>query len=286
MSIRRYSGLLLFEDVLDYIPRNDPSVYTLAELIMAPYIQIVTEDCGTTLGKREETGYDSEGKVELATDEVLNQARIIHLLAQGRYNIAVRASSHCIAHQGLCKKCFEASFPGRGAVSIGDRVKIEPEYILQTQVIQGEVDQDNWPIELQAQYYDFAIVWTQGEMMSPGDYTITDEAFYINGPLTQAQTFVIQYRVMDRRPFLYHLADTYSGSMIGMRPLPSPPLPIRKSLIESLLTPEKLEAIVEYTGRNNNIGSDVQEYLGKIKSPFEQAMLAIVLNCIYNQVTS
>lgn len=286
MTIRQYSGLLLFEDVLDFVPRTDPEIFSLSELIMNPNVPIVEHDCGTTLGKREQLGYDSEGKVELATDMILTQDRIVHLLSQGKYNVAVRATSHCISEGGVCEKCFEASYPGHGSVSVGDRVNIQPEYIFQTQVIFGNIDEDNWPTTLQPQFYDFAIVWCDGEIMSPDQYIFSDEAFFLNDILTEPKVISIQYRVLDRRPFLYHLADTYSGSLIGMRPLPSPPLPLRKSLIESFITPEKLDAVVESTNRINNIGPDIQEYLGGVRDPFEKALFAIVLNCIYNQVTA
>lgn len=286
--MRSYSNLLVFEDIFDYVPDQNKDVTSLASMIFTPNVPVVTNDCMTTLGLFQTVNYELEGAIELATGEVISRARIDELLYHGTYEIATRTLSTCIAPDGICQACYNASNPRATSIpKIGDRVTIQPEYYSSTDVIKGSAGESSWPLTAADGTYQFTYVYVNGILQPDSAYSISNAVLTFTVPLEDDDTnIVVHYSSYNRAPYLVYLAETYSGSMLGMKPLPSQQLPIRSLLISSLIPQNKLELVVQYTQEISKIPQDYRTYIDSINDTLEKTLYTIAINCIFANVTS
>jgi hypothetical protein len=280
--MRSYSSLLVFEDIFNFVPTSNADVASLASMLFTPNVPVVMTDCGTTLGQFQTVNYELEGAIELATGQVISKDRIDQLLFTGTYSIATRTLNTCIAPGGVCQACYHASNQTKPVPAIGSRVTIQPEYIFNTDVIKASAGDTTWPLTQADNTYQFTYIYIDGVIQDPSTYTILNAVLTFNSALTTDENIVVHYTSYNRAPYLVYLAETYSGSMLGMKPLPSQMLPIRSLLIESLIPDSKLQLVVEYTEEVSKIPDDYRNYLGTINDPFEQALFAIAINCIFD----
>ncbi|MNK27640.1 hypothetical protein D3C87_460020 [compost metagenome] len=285
MTMRSYSGLLVLEDIFEYIPTENPDIANLANMVFTPNVPIVMNDCGTTLGNFATVNYELEGKVELATGDVISKDRIDQLLFHGTYEIATRDLHTCIAKDGVCQQCYHAANQRNDAPAIGSRVVIQPEYVVATDVIKALAGESSWDVSLADNTYQFTYVYLNGTLLDTNQYTVVNQVLTLNTPLSSDMNVVIHFTDYNKASYLVYLAKTYSGSMLGMKPLPAPLLPIRSLLISSLIPDNKLELIVEYTKEVNKIPDDYKSYLDTIADKFEKTLYTLAINCIYANVT-
>lgn len=285
--MRSYSSLLVFEDIFDYVPNADADVSSLASMIFTPNVPIVSTDCTTTLGLFQTVNYDLEGAVELATGEVISKDRIDQLLYAGTYSIATRSTSTCIASGGVCQTCYAASNQRVLPVPpIGSRVTIQPEYTITTDVISAIAGETSWPLTPADDTYTFAYIYIQGVLQPTNSYSILNSVLTFNTPIAVSNNIVVHYTSYNRSPYLVYLAGTYSGSMLGMLPLPSEMLPIRSLLLNSLIPQTKLELVIQYTQEVTQIPQDYRDYIETINDTLETALYVLAINCIFSNVTS
>lgn len=286
MTMRSYSGLLVLEDIFDYVPSENPDVTSLANMVFTPNVPIVTVDCGTTLGDFVTVNYDLEGRVELATGQVISKDRIDQLLFNGIYEVATRNLNTCTASGGVCQLCYSASNQTAPTPAVGTRVTIQPEYTLATDVIKGLAGENNWRLSLADGTYLYTYVYINGVLIPASQYSILNAVMTLQTPLPIDSNVTVHYTDYNRSPYLVYLAKTYSGSMLGMKPVPSPMLPIRSLLISSLIPDNKLASVVEYTQEIEKIPSDYRTYLDSISDKFEKTLYTIAINCIYTNVVT
>lgn len=285
--MRSYSSLLVFEDIFDYVPNQNKDVTSLANMIFTPNVPVVTNDCETTLGLFQTVNYELEGAIELATGEVISRDRIDELLFHGTYQIATRTLSTCIAPNGVCQACYSASNPRATSIpKVGDRVTIQPEYYSSTDVIKASAGDKQWPLTVADGTYQFTYVYVDGVLQNTNSYNISNSILTFNVPLASDNNVVVHYSSYNRAPYLVYLAKTYSGSMLGMKALPSQQLPIRSLLISSLIPQNKLELVVEYTKDISLIPEDYRTYIDSINDTLEKTLYTIAINCIFANVTS
>lgn len=284
--MRSYSSLLVFEDIFDYIPNQNKDLVSLASMVFTPNVPIVKTDCGTTLGLFQTVNYELEGSVELATGMVISRDRIDQLLYTGTYEIATRSLSTCIAPAGVCQACYHASNQTEDVPAIGSRVTIQPKYVSSTDVIKASAGDTTWPLTVADGSYQFTDIYIEGILQDPSTYSISNATLTFSMPLTTDNNIVVHYSSYNKAPYLVFLAETYSGSMLGMKPLPSQMLPIRSLLLGSLIPQNKLELIVEYTQEVDLIPQDYRDYLETINDTFEKTLYVIAINCIFANVTS
>lgn len=80
--------------------------------------------------------------------------------------------------------------------------------------------------------------------------------------------------------YLNALAKTYSGALLGAKPMASAPLPIRPDLFHGMITHEEMDMIVrELSGLK--IPTDEVEYLNGIHDKFERALAIIAYYGVY-----
>jgi hypothetical protein len=284
--MRSYSGLLVLEDIFDYVPTNNPDLVNFALGVFNPNVPVVMVDCGTTLGNTQPVNYQLEGKVELATDLVISKNRIDQLLFEGTYTIATRTLDTCVAPGGVCQKCYAASRQTQPLPVVGSRITIYPEYEIMTDVLSGTPSQTVYPLTLNSVQYSNVYVYIQGVIQGSSVYSISGKTLTLTNALTEDQNIVVRYTSINRAPFLVWLAGTYSGSMLGMQPLPALMLPIRSLLLTSLIPQNRLELLVEYTNNVKQIPTNLNSYSAQIKHPLEKALYILALNSIFSNVTA
>lgn len=285
--MRAYSALLLFENLLDYIPPDNPDLINLARSILEPNLPITEVDCGTTLGKFANVNFEIEGQVELSTDARISKDRVEALLSQGIYEVATRHTSACISEGGLCAKCYAASYPNESTPDVNDRVNVLPEYLVNSEIIAAKTDSTQYPLFTENGTYDKIYAYVNGELMENGvDYDIEDDVFTLKALPSEELNIVIKCVKYDTFPFIVWLANTFSGSIFGMDPLPHQRLPVRSLLLSSLLTENRLQLVNEQLKEITAIPEDSLNYAETIKDPLERGLYMLALYCIYSNVTT
>jgi hypothetical protein len=288
MSLRSYSGLLVFENIYDYIPTANPDIVNFSLGIFEPNVLISVYNCGTTLGNIQTVNYELEGKVELATDLVISKSRIDQLLFNGIYSIATRTLDSCVAPGGVCQLCYAASRQALPVPAVLDRVTIYPEYEITTDVLAGSPGQATYTLSLSTDQYDYVYVYIEGVLQPTSTFVISGTSITFNTGYipTVTENIAVRYTALNRSPFLVYLAETYSGSVLGMEPLPSPMLPIRSLFLNSQISANRLAMLCEYTQGLTQIPSNYLQYMNTIQLPLEQALYMLALNSIFATVTS
>lgn len=286
MTMRSYSGLLVLEDIYDYIPTANPDIVNFATSMFSPNVLITKADCGTTLGNIQAVNYEIEGAVELSTGAIISKARIDQLLFQGIYTVATRTLDTCVAPGGVCQECYAAVRQRLAVPAVGTRVTIDPIYEITTTTLSGTPDQTVYQLDLSPDQYTSTDVYIQGVLQPDSSYKIVNKAFTLLTPLTSDENITIHYIALNRAPFLVWLAATYSGSMLGMKPLPSPMLPVRSQLLTALVPQNRLELLMSYTNELSIIPQNFRDYMSQIKQPLERALYMLAINSIFADVTA
>jgi len=287
--MRSFASTLILEDIFDYLPNEESDFHNLGMSIFEPNVLIVENDCGTTLGKFETVNFEAEGLTELSTDEVLSNARITQLLSEGTYYIATRHTSTCISKDGVCLKCFQATYPDYYPTpKVLDRVTVKPEYLVNSEVVSISANINSYLLETTPDEYDKFYVYRNGiRLIQNTDFTIdSNNNVNLNVMPTQDGSIVFRFMKFDRRAFLYWLAKTYSGSLLGLEPIISNPLPLRSLFLVSALLENRLELISEQVQSIDIIPSPYRNYVNQIRDPLEKALYMLAIYCIYINVTT
>lgn len=285
--MRTYSALLLFENLFDSIPTDSPDMVNLSRAILEPNVQIVERDCGTTLGKFETVNFELEGTTELATGLPLSKSRIEYLLSQGIYELATRHTGTCISKDGVCVKCFSGTYPLHKVPSVNDRVDITPLYLVNSEVIAIKQGGTQYSIETDSAMFDTSYLYSDGVLLIEGedkDYTLKDNTITLRVVPTKDYTMVLKTLRRNTFPFIVWLANTYSGSIFGMDPLPAQALPLRTLFLSSLLDENRLQLVSEYVAQLDSIPEGYVDFAATVKDPLERGLYLLALYCVYSNV--
>ena len=287
MSMRSYSGLLVFENIYDYIPTANPDIVNFSLGIFEPSVLVSMHNCGTTLGSIQTVNYELEGKVELATGLVISKSRIDQLLFNGIYTIATRTLDTCVAAGGICQLCYQASRQALPVPAVNTRVTVLPEYEILTDVLAAAANQASYTLTLSSDQYQYVYVYIEGVLQSPSTYSISGSTitFVTAYVPSVSENIAVRYTALNRSPFLVYLAETYSGSILGMQPLPSPMLPIRSLFLNSQISANRLQMLSDYTQGLSQIPQNYLQYLDTIQFPLEKALYMLAINSIFATVT-
>lgn len=285
--MRTYSALLLFENLLDSIPTDSPDMVNLSRAILEPNVQIVENDCGTTLGRFETVNFELEGTTELATGLPMSRSRIEYLLSQGIYEIATRHTSTCISKDGICAKCFIGTYPLQNPPSINDRVDVTPLYLVNSEIISVKQGDTQYSIETDSVMFDTSYLYKDGVLLLEGDnkdYTLENNVLKLNVPPVSDYIMVLKTLRKNTFPFVVWLANTYSGSIFGMDPLPAQSLPLRTLFLSSLLDENRLQLVSEYVAQLDSVPEGYADFANTIKDPLERGLYLLSLYCVYSNV--
>jgi hypothetical protein len=284
--MRTYSGFLLLEDLLDFLPNSNASIVSFANDIISPIVTVSQSDCGTRIGTKIPIDYEIEGRVELATDTVIGKTRIDELLTAGTYKVATRSSHSCTAVGGICQLCYAATFMDKPIPDIGSKLKMPAEYNYQTDVLIGDGLKSVFDLTEPSTHYDYAHVIINGAIQSTG-FTFGDMTLTMSTPPAYNTNVVVRYFRITGQPYLGYLSDTYSGSLLGMKPLPAQSLNVRPSLIQKSLSDDKINQVKQEIRRTYKlIPSTYIEYVDRIPDKLEKSLYLVVLYGIHANVVS
>ena len=285
--MRTYSALLLFENLFDTIPTDNPDMVNLSRDLLEPNVQVVENDCGTTLGRFETVNFELEGTTELATGLPLSRSRIEYLLSQGIYELATRHTGNCISKGGICVKCYKGTYPREKVPKINDRVSIQPLYLVNSEILAIKQGGSEYAIETDSAMFDTSYLYHEGVLLIEGetkDYTLKNSILTLNVVPTNDYTMVLKTLRRNTFPFIVWLANTYSGSIFGMDPLPAQALPLRTLFMSSLLDENRLQLVSEYVSQLDAVPEGYADFAATIKDPLERGLYLLALYCVYSNV--
>lgn len=281
--MRTYSSFLLFEEVLDFVPQTDTGLYLFTQDVIKPKVRVVEADCGTTVGRVIPVNYEIEGLIELATDIIINKTRIDTLLTAGTYFVAVRDLYSCVSSQGICQRCYQGTYIDTTAPALSATVRLLPEYNYQTDVLVGTGSQTIYTLTEDPADYEKVLVIINGTIQLAG-YTIVGTTLTMSVAPAFGTDVVVKFYKTTAQPFVGWLSQTYSGAVLGMKPLPTQLLHIRPSLAESLYSEEELHIMFGKLQNYPLIPSDSLNYTETIHNKLERAIYISMLYGVYSNV--
>lgn len=284
--MRSYSALLVFETVFDSVATTGTDLDSLVRYVFEPRLTVQEEDCGTRLGETVDVNFEIEGKIELATGLPISRDRIIDLLSRGVYTTQVRTLSTCITHNGVCAACYAASRPLEPIPEVNSVVTISPVYDRATETIYVPGATDRLTLGVDQDSYTTLLLFRNGVLQDPSTFTVDGTRLQLSQPLPANSYLVARYVTETRVPHMLWLANTYSGSLLGMKPLPGPLLPVRSLLLTDTIPEGVLDNLVEGSKNLTAIPPNMLEYLGSTKDKLEKSLFLIALRTIYGNVTS
>lgn len=284
--MRTYSSFLLFEEVLDFAPTDNGDLFLFVQRVIKPRVLVIEENCFTKIGKNVEVNYEIEGLVELATDTVINKVRIDSLLAGGIYRVAVRNLHSCITDTGICRRCYGGTYIDQVAPSVTSYVNLETEYNYQTDVFKGDSVKTAFELSEKAIDYNKLLIIVDGIIQVSG-YTVTNDILEMAVSPIIGTNVVAKFIKITAQPFMGYLSQTYSGSLMGLKSLPTQTINIRPSLAQSLFTDQELEAARQTLATNyKTVTRNYIEYIDTIQNKLEKAIYISVLYGLYSNVTT
>lgn len=292
--MRSFSSLLVFETAFDNMVSDDPVLNNMQQQVFEPEYDIVEYACDTNLGEVIDVNFEAEGRVELATGDRLNHYRIRELLEQGVYLVRTRTLSTCISNGGVCAACYSASRPKENVPQVGDRVTVLPLFDKGSEVI-GPIDVGStYDLSLGPSSYDSVLVFVDGGIAAEDSYTISDKKLTVvynpsppsEGGGPRHPYLVIRYQSLTRVPYMLWLANTYSGSLLGIKPLPGPLLSVRSLLLSESLKDSPIDTLLADTKLIQAIPANMLEYAAGTQDVLERSLFLIALRAIYDSVNS
>ena len=285
--MRTYSSFILFEDVLDFAPVDNPDLYDFVQHVTRPRVKMVEEDCLTKIGKLIDINFEIEGRIELATDLVITKTRIEEILADGIYRLAVRNLYNCTTQDGICRRCYAGTYIDQVAPAVGTFLRLEPEYNYQTDVFKCDGVKTDFPLSEIIGDYTKLLVIINGVIQTSG-YTVSSANILSLGSAPAIGTnVVVKFFKITAQPFVGYLAETYTGSLLGLRPLTTQTINIRPSLAQTLFTDQELDIVKEKLATSyRTITRNYLEYIDNISNKLEKAVYLSMLYGLYSNVTA
>lgn len=305
--MRSFSALMVFETAFDNMVSADPILSSMQQQVFSPVYNVVEDSCGTYLGETLDVNFEAEGRVELATDMRLSRRRIVQLLEQGEYTVRTRSLSTCISHGGVCAACYNASRPTEQYPYLNEPVTVLPIFDKGSEVVGPVVQNGEYLLTLDPNDYDTVTLFANGNVVSEYDYTISGRVLTIlanigagiegGGGSCSGGVYdpdycgfdpyvVVRYQSLTRVPYMLWLAGTYSGSLLGIRPLPGPLLSVRTLLLTDSLKDSPIDTLLADTKKIQAIPANMLEYASGLKDVLEQTLFLIALRAIYDSVSS
>lgn len=277
---RTYSNYLLFEGVLDSLAAPEAGVgivQSMARDVMSPTVKVIEEDCGTALGTEGEITFNVEGDYVLTQTPPLTYQDIYNLLSQGKYKAKFRSTSSCISKGGVCRVCLRGSMLGEVPPLVGEYVKLVQEFNYRSERLQGTGSTKNYSLR---DDYDIAKVIIEGQVA----HTILPDATQVE--VNTSHTFLIRYYSCDSSSLLGYLGRTFSGGLLGISPLPTPPLVIKESLYNQVLSEAQISLLEEEVTNLGNVEDRFLDYSKSIHSRLEKSLFLLFLFAVFSDIIS
>lgn len=273
------------EDLFDYLPTSSPLINQFSDSIFNPVLPVVANDCGTMLGTIIDLSPSSEGLIDLSTDEQLDQVSIVHYLSNGIYKLATRDLHSCTAIGGICQRCYSASFPKDGVPTVGTTVKVKSNYVAGVDRFTSNGNDLSFGVDVTTDMYDDSSVYFAGALQPKSAYTLTDLSLTLNSPQPIGTYITAKFIKYSAKPYFGYVANTYSGSVLGIMPLPTSGLTVRPSLIRSLINDGIIQEIITELSGYSTIDPSYLTYANMVKDPLEKALFLFGIYGIYANIS-
>lgn len=283
--MRSYSNFLLFEGALTNLPLGSAPIVDAANFLVNPTVSIIETDCGTLLGSTipltyDAVGYEAVGFLELFTQTFLTVQRIQALLGQGVTSIKIRSTSTCVSKGGICATCYNGSFRPTILPAVGSLIKLSSEFVYSSQIIIGNGVDSVYPVTQNSTQYSKTNVSYYPEVLS-----LTDTQITFSTIRQTTDIFTLHYYKPTSDPLLEYVAKSYSGSLIGLAPLPSHQLLIKPSLYSSLFSDSHIQVLRnELDNYKADIPPQYLDYCDTIVDKLEKVLYIIYTYAIYGNI--
>lgn len=275
---RTFSNYLLFEGVLDSLASSSANiVQSMANNLLTPLVKVVEEDCETSLGTYGELTFGDEGEIIIGQSTPLTYQDIYLLLSQGKYKVNFRKTNSCISKGGVCRTCLRGSMLGENIPSIGEYVKVIPEFNYRSERLQGTGTPSTFTLRND---FDIAKVVVSGEVT---DILLPNKTSVV---VDTPGTFLIRYYTSDSTSLLGYLGRTFSGGLLGINPLPTPPLLIKESLYNDVLSDTQISILEEEVSNLSTIEDRFIDYSKDIHSKLEKSLFLLFLFAVFSDIIS
>lgn len=281
--MRSYTNYLLFEDVLDSLDDGAPTIIQGVKKLLTPAVLIVENNCNTLLGTLTVTNFELEGRTELATGDPLSRTRIEELLSEGKYVIEIRELPTCISKGGICQECFHASRPWDNIPSVGTTITLDIPQIHQTDLIIGNNNSTSFSLSVEVEDYDFIEVIHDGERVSSDSYEVSgNQITFLFTPGLES-IYVVHFYLKSSDSLLNYMAKSYSGGLLGLKPLSSFKTYLRPSLYASMFSEMFIKVMIRELDKFD-IPSTNMDYIDRIHEPLEKALYVLYLYILNHQL--
>lgn len=281
--MRTYSALLVFETVFDSVSSSDVYLQELCQRIFTPRVEVVEHYCSTLLGEEIDVNYEIEGYIELSTGESITRTRIEQLLSKGIYKVRIRTLSSCSSEGGVCALCYHSSRPDEPEPEVGSIVDILPIFTKSTEILLTD-SSSSVTLSLSEDSYDSLLVYYKESLLDPSMYSVSGSRMTIDTDILSPDSQVlVRYRSETRVPFMLWLAETYCGSLLGVKPLPRPLLPLPSLQLVELVPSHLVDILLkEMESERSNVPENLVEYAGTVTDLLEKALFCIAIRTIYD----
>lgn len=282
--MRNYLNTLLFESALDSTRQLWSPLKDIAYTLFYPTVRIAEADCGTQLGTMVNITDINEGLIEISTGLPITRSSLIASANTGASSIPVRNSYSCISKDGVCKKCLESSYPDKSPVTVGSSVKLPPQLLVDSVFLQGVTGSSTLTLPHDASEYDFVRVFDNGILISNTSYTISGSTLNFTYPFITARSMLVKFYINSYASYYHWLVNTYSGSLLGAKPLYEIEPPIKPSLLTQLINEEDisyLQKLLFDPAICTLSENDLIQYLPVVKDPLEKAIYTILLSSAF-----
>lgn len=267
--MKSFANFILMENLLYNVPNTTLSIKTLADTLFNPKVRIVERSCNTKLGTSFDPIFLSEEQIPDrngnritpfnfampviplgSTDvpQVFTQTEINQAVATKVRKVYVYHPSSCVSKGGICSVCAYSS------------------YLFSTaKVLKG------YPVTTTYEYFDTPSATF--EDIAPKIGSI----FQIQASYGRSKEFLSP----SQKALFAYIAQTYSGSLLGIRNFNSPILPISTQLYRQILNQNIVAKALSDLTRMKGVPSDILEYINRLEDVFEQSLMIVVTYVMY-----
>lgn len=279
--MRTFSNFLLFEGVLEDQPSDRRTVKQISDMLMNPTVKIVEEDCNTLLGNVVPVSYELIGKTELATDSPFTEDRLTELLGEGKYFVKIRDLHHCTSKEGICRRCYEAQNMVVSAPPVGSYVQLDSYINYQSDYLTTNVGGNTFPLSELEEDYDYVVVLKNGTALPDDQYYIESQILTLSEDVTVDDDITVHFFKETSEGFLGYMASSYSGGLLGIKPLSYLPTTLRYCLYEKLLDSDIVQIMRDELSTFPNVPSLFLEYADRCPDLLEKTLLLCYIYSLY-----
>jgi hypothetical protein len=292
---RSLLNFLIFEDLFDNLDINNFEVVELARQLFVPSIKIVSENCGTKLGKILTVSPYINGNVRLDFNGVLDSNRMVPesyrisrididtWLSQSIYKTKVRDLHYCASVGGVCATCYSSTF-NIPAPSVGSVVPVRNQYVIHDDHYVTSAKVADYKLTVEEGTYDSLQVYLDNHIVLPSEYSLSNNIItFLEAPL-QGQYLRVDSIINSNKPFMAYLASTYSGSLLGLEAVAQQPITLPLGIVDRGITDSCITLLQDQIERLGTIDQSIIDYYTSLSNKVEKSLYLLTLASIYNDI--